>query len=335
MTTYPGGTVPPLLMVAALVSACATPGPAASPAVPDGGRPAREVAVLAADAPDVRLPPGTNVNSIPLEPPIPVVKGTKAIQQANRAAMQEVRSDRFRGAKLVFLVEEGGRYPIRVPRDGRTLVRFLPDEEFIDLVPPDNQVIFQVGDSYAGEGESLSDTLVIKCHGDTVRPGVVARDQIIYVTTRREYILDLACQQTGNILVGFEHPVSGERSDMGAGGDAPNPAARRSPRIRTISAGAPLENLDCRYEASGRIMALRGDQLSVCTDGRQTIVTFPTEAQAGGKVPMPALFNDPQPNYVAHANPVTGARSWIADKPLADAELRYGAEAIHIRRRAG
>ena len=316
-----------MLMVAALVSGCASVPPEDSPAM-SLLKAANQVPVLPEDAPDARLPPGTNVNPIPLEPAIPVLKGAKAIAQANRQAVQEVTSELFRGAKLVFQVVEGGRYPIRVPRDGKTTITFLPDEDFFDMVMPDKPQVFEVTDSATGSSVGLRDAIVVKCHSNAILPGVSATDQIIYISTKREYILDLACQKNGNILVGFENPASGLRSDMGGG----NP---RPPRARTISGGAALENLDCRYGVTGGVLNLRGEQVSVCTDGRQTIVTFPTPREAGGSVPMPVIFADPPPNAVAHTNPVTGARSWVADRPLATFELRYGDEAIQAVRRGG
>lgn len=319
-------------LATALVSGCATHEPPPTEA-PSSLKPAKVVDVLPEDAPDIRLPPGTNENPIPLEAPLPVVTGTKAIAQANELSRKEIRSDRFRGAKLVYQVEEGGRYPIRVPRNGRTMVTFLPDEEFFDMLKPVNQVVFQVEDTAAGSDGGMRDSIAIMCHGDALRPGVSATDQVIYITSKREYILDLACQKTGNILVGFENPVSGASSEMTLAERAASLQRRKRPQARSISAGASLENLDCRYTVQGQVLNLRGDQVSVCTDGRQTIITFPTQREAGGTVPMPAVFSDPQPNAVANTNPVTGARSWVVDRPLTEAELQYGEEKISIIRR--
>jgi hypothetical protein len=321
-----------LLLTTVLVSGCATHDP--SPAEPPSTlKQANVVAVLPEDAPDIRLRTGTNENPIPLEPPIPIVKGTKAIAQANERSKKEIRSDRFRGAKLVYQVEEGGRYPIRVPRNGRTLVTFLPDEEFFDMLRPVNSTVFQVEDTASGTESGMRDSIAIMCHGDALRAGVSATDQVIYITTKREYILDLACQRTGNILVGFDPPFSSAATGMSLAERAAAVKRRRSPQARSISGGAPLENLDCRYTAQGEILNLRGEQISVCTDGRQTIISFPTPREAGGTVPMPAVFSDPPPNALASTNPITGARSWIVDRPLSEAELQYGEETITIVRR--
>lgn len=321
-----------LTMATALLGACAAtePGP---PIVPD--RPAaQEVPYLPGEVPDAVLPPGTNANPIPLEPAGKVLRGDAALAQANRNGRREIDSNGFEGVRYVFEIGLTETYPIRVPRDSETVVRFPPEEVVDDYTNPKN-TLFEVGKTVAGQDSGESDVLVVRCYADKDAPREKRTASFIAWTDRREYPFELTCQTNGNKVVAFRHRASDQLAD---GRTLAERAADSAAKVRKFAQrkATLLENVDCNsYRVEGRIMNLQGSLIKVCTDGATTTIGFPSEAAVGGSFPMPSVHPVGQQipfNYVRKDNPVSGLRQWVADKVIYDAELIHGSERIAIRK---
>lgn len=321
------------LFTALFLTACAGQEPPPPAAPPVQLTPAREVPHFPEDAPDIILPPGTNRNPIPIERAPKALTGTAAIVQANRDGRREVTSNGFDGVKYVFELGATETYPVRVPRDGETIIRFLPGESLDTWTRPKNE-LFVVEETAAGNGAGASNVLSIRCWSDKNDDAERRRSSFTAITDKREYPFELTCQSVGNKVIGFRHPVSGIQSD----GDMARRALERDARARKFARvkESLVENLDCAsYRFEGQIMNLPGRAMKACTDGYTTTVIFPTESQVGGAFPIPALFAAGQQvpfNYIPKINPTTGQRQWIADKPLIHAVMQHGTETITLTR---
>jgi hypothetical protein len=324
-----------LAAAGALLSACAGAGQqSAPPASPEPLSPAaREVPYFPEDAPDPVLPPGSNSNPIPLEKAPRTLTGTAAIAQANRDGRREVNSDGFDGVKYIFELGATETYPVRVPRDGETVIRFLPGENLDTWTKPKND-LFEVKETAAGDGASSSNVLVVRCVADKNDSRERRSGSFSAITDKREYPFELTCQTVGNKIIGFRHPVSGLES-----GKSPTERALdRDARARKFARvkESLLENMDCAsYRFDGQIMNLPGKAMKACTDGYTTTIIFPSETAVGGAFPMPSVHPTGQQlpfQYIRKDNPVTGQRQWVVDKPIVSATMQHGTETITITR---
>jgi hypothetical protein len=316
-----------------LLSACAGQNQPLPSVPPVQLTPAQQVPYFPEDAPDVILPPGTNRNPVPVEAAPKALRGTAAIIQANRDGRREVTSNGFDGVKYVFELGATETYPVRVPRDGETIIRFLPGESLDTWTKPKNE-LFVVEETAAGSGNSSSNVLSIRCYADKNDDAATRSSSFTAITDKREYPFELTCQSIGNKVIGFRHPVSGMESQ----GEMASRAVERDARARKFARvkESLLETLDCAsYRFEGQIMNLPGGAMKACTDGYSTTIIFPLETQVGGAFPMPAVFAAGQQlpfNYIRKDNPVTGQRQWVTDKPITNALMQHGTETITITR---
>jgi type IV secretory pathway VirB9-like protein len=302
-----------------LLAACATP-PQHPPsgltaAKPVDSLPVRDAAI------DQPAAPG-NRNPIPDEEARPAVESFRtaieATAEANRASTRMATADRFHNARLVYDWHDGEAYDVFVPAGDSVELVFDPGEVVLDWGYSD-KVNFHVEDSQRGTPNARTpnakerDVLVVS----GLESGHKTR--LFVLTSERDYFYNLKTQRVGNWSVYVRPPA-----------DAPKPARPRVPL--TIAHGAALENLDCRYRLNGTIktgmVPLKAEDIQVCTDGSQTLIRFPSIQTSGGQTVKPVPFTDGPVNYA----PMPDGAGYLLDTPVQIGELRYGDEAIGIRR---
>lgn len=240
------------------------------------------------------------------------------VEAANRAALQEPRSDRFVDAVQVFAWTEGGVYRLYTAPGHITDIALEPGEGLTAVAAGDT-VRWIVGDTTSGSGATRQVHILLK-------PSAAGISTNLVITTdRRIYRLAAeATRRTAMAAVSWTYPGNGLLALSGRDGAYADDGLP--------GAGDPaLFNFG---------YAIKGDKpswrpLRVFDDGRQVFIEFP-----------PGLARDQAPPLFARGadgaselmNYRVRGRFYVVDRLFRAAELRLGAhkqQVVRIERRAG
>jgi type IV secretion system protein VirB9 len=283
------------------------PGAGASAACPQGPGGHAEIVSI---APKRRssAPPGKRA----VRPP------AASVEAANRAALQEPRSDGFVDSVQVYPWTEGGIYRLYTAPGHITDIALQPGEALTAVAAGDT-VRWIVGDTTSGSGASRQVHILLKPSASGLSTNLVI------TTDRRIYRLQAeATQRTAMAAVSWTYP-----------GDALLALSGDTSGIDGIATGSDRDAppFDFGYVLKGDKPSWR--PLRVFNDGRQVFVEFPPGFARGEAPPLFARRRDGTTELLNYR--VQG-RFYVVDRLFEAAELRLGSkkqQVVRIEHRGG
>lgn len=241
-----------------------------------------------------------------------------SVEAANRAALQEPRTEGFVDSVQVYPWTEGGVYRLYTAPGHITDIALQPGEALTAVAAGDT-VRWIVGDTTSGSGPSRQVHVLLK-------PSAAGLSTNLVITTdRRIYRLQAeATQRTAMAAVSWTYP-----------GDALLALARSDQRADdpgTSGTGEPAL-FDFGYEVKGDKPSWR--PLRVFNDGRQVFIEFPP---GFARDQAPPLFARGRDGASELLNYRVRGRFYVVDRLFEAAELRLGAkkqQVVRIERREG
>ncbi len=280
----------------------------ATPALPPRAFAPATPTMMAKAAPRRSSPPAVRRSSAP----------TAQVEAANRAALQEPHSDRFRDAVQVFPWTEGAIYRVYTAPGHITDIALEPGEALTAVAAGDT-VRWIVGDTTSGKGPARQVHILLK-------PSAAGLSTNLVITTdRRIYRLEAeATARTAMVAVSWTYPGNALLALSGRDSDDTDTAMAGESDLALFNFG----------------YALKGDKptwrpIRVFDDGRQVFIEFPP---GFARDQAPPLFARGSGGESELLNYRVRGRFYVVDRLFSQAELRLGAkrqQVVRIERREG
>ncbi|MBB3890606.1 type IV secretion system protein VirB9 [Phenylobacterium haematophilum] len=304
----------PMLLSAAMLSACATRG---TPP-PDISYDSPVVAV------ETPAPPASRVEVVAVPEPLPLPGQLKPVDEtprsaeeadprtrvgtANAAARIEPVRDGFINAMQVYPWTDGALYQLYTAPGQVTDIMLQEGEQLVGPGPvaAGDTVRWIIGDTTSGAGPTQRMHILVK----PTRPDLVTN--LVINTDRRTYHLELrATQRTWMASVSWTYPADQLIALRGQ-----NAAAQAA---TPVAAGVDINALNFRYRITGDNPAWR--PLRTFDDGRQVFIEFPAGIGQGELPPIFVVGADGGGELVNYR---VAGRHIIVDRLFAAAELKLG-----------
>jgi len=241
-----------------------------------------------------------------------------SVEAANRAALQEPRSDAFVDSVQVYPWAEGGIYRLYTA-PGHVTDIALQRGENLTAVAAGDTIRWVVGDTTSGSGASRQVHILLK-------PSAAGLSTNLVITTdRRIYRLQAeATQRTAMAAVSWTYPGDALLALSGSGSDIAS---------ATYTGGGDVAPFDFGYVLKGDKPSWR--PLRVFNDGQQVFIEFP---RGFARDQAPPLFASGGDGGTELLNYRVVGRFYVVDRLFDAAELRLGGkkqQVVRIERRDG
>jgi type IV secretion system protein VirB9 len=243
---------------------------------------------------------------------------TASVEAANRAALQEPRSDGFVDSVQVYPWAAGSIYRLYTAPGHITDIALQPGETLTAVAAGDT-VRWIVGDTTSGSGTSRQVHILLK-------PSAPALSTNLVITTdRRIYRIQAeATQRTAMAAVSWTYPGEALLALTGRAADADD---------EFITGAADAPPFDFGYVLKGDKASWR--PLRVFNDGRQVFIEFPPDF---ARNKAPPLFARGRDGATELLNYRVRGRFYVVDSLFETAELRLGGkrrQVVRIEHRKG
>ncbi len=297
----------------AALAGCASARTARTPAAPipylEAHRlptPSATVSVRPIESPAV---PAGMIMTIPVRGPsaLPALKPLDRIAAANKAAVQEPRSDGFISAIQVYPWMEGALYRLYAAPDRVTDIALQAGEGLIAISSGDTSR-WIIGNTHSGVGSDQTVHILVKPQAPNLKTN------LIIATDRRTYHLQMeSTPATAMAALSWRYPQD-ELLAIQA-------AAKKAETVAPTVEGISLEALHFGYRVSGAAVSWR--PLRVFDDGARVYIEFLANISTGEAPPLFIAGADGKAEIVNYR---VSRNFYIVDRLFDVGELRLGAK---------